>query len=389
MNDKEQEDKEKENIMYLIDEKPWRAITKFSIPLFLGTLIQQIYSISDAVIAGRFIGKDALAAVGVNAPLIQIAISLFFGISIGANILISQNFGAKNKQIISKIIDTFMISLYIASFIFIGLVLIFARPIHEYILHTPPDVIEGSLIYIRTLMFGALSLFAYNGLAAILRAVGDSRRPLIILIVSNIINIIFSILFVTVLKFGIAGIALATAVSQTISFIIGIIYINTRSKIIRLHFFKSEFDIKMLKNVISVGLPVGIQGTFVSVGMFVFQYFINSFGSIVVAGYSIAIRIEFIISSLASDTAQHCYVDQTAGSCSYLLCQCFKSVTHAHTHIHTSHGIVCCVCKYFLLLTQLMLRRFKSFHILHKLSMDTRCGSRARHCIGFSKGAHA
>ena len=289
---------------YLIYDKPWKGIVKFTIPLFLGTIVQQVYSISDAAIAGHFIGANALAAVGANSPFIQLGIALFFGLSIGANILISQNYGAENKGAVSDTIDTFMIMIYISSFVFTIFIFLLSKYIHQSLLKTPDEILSSSLIYMNTLLIGTLGIFGYNGISASLRAVGDSRTPLMLLIISNIINIILNILFVAVFNWGVMGLALATSIAQILSFIFGIIFINTKNKTIKIHFFNSKFKLHILKDFMLIGLPAGIQGTFISIGMFAIQSLINRFGVVTIAGYNSAVRIELFVSSIAMNFGQ-------------------------------------------------------------------------------------
>ncbi len=297
-------DMPKTDSRYLINETPWKCILKFSIPLFFGSVIQQVYSISDAAIAGHFIGAEALAAVGSNNPIVQLAIFLFSGISLGANVLISQNYGANNKDIIRDIVDTFMLMIYASSIIIAAGIFMFANTIHQNILGTPEEILKSSVLYMNVLLIGVVGVFGYNGVAACLRALGDSKTPLILLIISNVINITLNLLFVACLKFGIMGLALATSVSQILSFIIGIIFINTKSDIIKVHLFNSKFKIPILKDIISIGLPMGIQGVFVSTALFVIQSLVNSFGVATMAGYNTASRIELVVVSTANNFGQ-------------------------------------------------------------------------------------
>ncbi len=285
----------KVNTKYLITETPWKCILKFAIPLFLGTFVQQIYNISDSAIAGHFIGANALAAVGTNAPIAQMTISLIMGISVGGNVLISQNYGAGNNEMVKTIIDTFMIIICVLSLIFVISFFLLANVIHEKILGTPDDIMHSSVSYMRITLIGIIGVFGYNGVAASLRAVGDSQTSLILLIISNGINILLSLLFVVYFGLGVTGLAIATSASQVLSFVIGIIFVNTKNKIIKIRIFNAKFDFNVFKDIVKVGFPGGIQGSCVSIGAFAIQSLVNTFGVAVIAGFNIATKIEFLI----------------------------------------------------------------------------------------------
>ncbi len=285
----------KSDTRYLINETPWKCILKFAIPLFFGTFVQQVYSLADAAIAGRFIGSDALAAVGTNMPITNMIMILFIGISIGANVLISQNYGAENKEIIRTIIDTFMILIYALSIILMISLFLLSNILHDKILNTPAEVRSSAILYMNITLIGIVGTFGYNGISASLRALGDSKTPLILLVISNVVNILLSLLFVAQFELGVFGLAAATSISQILSFIVGIIFVNTKSKIIQIHFLTSKFDIKMLQDIIKIGLPSGLQNVFIAVGAFALQSLVNSFGVATMAGFNTASRIEFLI----------------------------------------------------------------------------------------------
>lgn len=281
------------NTNVLTDGTPWKKMLRFAVPLFLGNIIQQLYNTVDAAVAGRFIGPHALAAVGSNMPIIQIAIALFFGISMGANVLISQNFGAKNNNELRRIVDTFMIFVYVSSLCFTFFGLLAARSLHK-LLSTPLEILPHSISYLNIILIGIIAMFGYNAVSATLRGVGDTKTPLLFLIISSVLNVILDILFVTVFNFGVKGLALATVFSQALSFIFGVFYINKKHPIIGIHFRHAKFKFRILKDLVIIGFPSGMQGTFIAAGMFVIQSLVNSFGYIVMAGYNAAMRIEMI-----------------------------------------------------------------------------------------------
>lgn len=279
---------------------PWKRIILFFIPLFLGNIIQQLYNAIDAIIAGHFIGPEALAAVGANMPIVQIAVSLFFGISTGAGVLISQNFGARNYEELSSVVDTFMILIYTSSIFMGALGIIFAKNLYALI-NTPPEILSYSFSYMRIILLGAIFPCSYFAISSILQATGDTKTPLVLFITSSVLNIILDIIFVTILKMGIQSLAIATIISQSIALIFVIIYINKKSEIIRLHFLKSSFRCEVLKDIVKIGFPSSIFGIFFSISMFALQSLVNNFGFVVMAGYNAAIRIDLI----ATQTAQN------------------------------------------------------------------------------------
>lgn len=279
---------------------PWKKMIRFFVPLFLGNIIQQLYNAIDAVVAGHFIGPEALAAIGANMPIIQIAVYLFFGISTGAGVLISQNFGARNYKELSTVIDTFMIFIYISSIALGTLGIIFAEDLYMLI-NTPPEILPQSFAYLRIILIGAIFPCSYFAISSILQATGDTKTPLILFITSSILNIILDIIFVSVLKMGIQSLAFATVFSQFIALIFVIIYVNKKSKIVKLNFLKSSFNFRVLKNIIFIGFPSSIFGIFFAISMFALQSLVNNFGFIVMAGYNAAIRIDLI----ATQTAQN------------------------------------------------------------------------------------
>lgn len=272
---------------------PWKKILAFIIPLFLGNLVQQFYNTVDAAVAGRFIGEYALAAVGANAPIMQIAIAFFFGISMGANVLVSQNYGARNYNELRSVIDSFMIFIYVAS-IFLTIVgLIFAENLY-ILINTPEEILPFASSYLRIILVGLIAQFGYNGVSAVLRGIGDTKTPLMFLVISSVLNIALDILFVTAFKLGVNGLALATIISQIVSFIFSIIYLNRRHPIIGIHFRNAQFQMNKVKDIARIGIPSGFQSMVFGLSMFAVQSLVNSFGVTVMAGYNAAMRIDNI-----------------------------------------------------------------------------------------------
>jgi len=275
--------------------KEGSLILKFALPMLLGNVFQQLYNIVDSIIVGNFIGKEALAAVGASFPIIFAFLSLIIGIASGSTIVISQYFGAKDIEKVKRTIDTLFIFLFFASIVISIVGIIFSEDIFR-MLKLPEEIIPQATTYFNIFIGGVIVSFGFNGTSAILRGLGDSKTPLYFLIVSTFFNIGFDLLFVLVFKWGIAGVAIATVLAQGGAFLTAIIYLNRNHKIIRFSFTKLVFDKDIFKKSIRIGLPTGIQQTFVAVGMTALISIVNTFGTNVIAAYSVVMRI----SSLAS-----------------------------------------------------------------------------------------
>lgn len=279
----------------LTEGKEGSLILKFALPMLLGNVFQQLYNIIDSIIVGNFIGKEALAAVGASFPIIFAFLSLIIGIASGSTIVISQYFGAKNIDKVKRTIDTLFIFLFFASIVISIIGIIFSEEIFRF-LKLPEEIIPQAKTYFNIFIGGVIVSFGFNGTSAILRGLGDSKTPLYFLIVSTFINIGLDLLFVLVFKWGIAGVAIASVLAQGGAFLTAVIYLNKNHKIIRFSFTKLIFDTDIFKKSIRIGLPTGIQQTFVALGMTALISIVNTFGTNVIAAYSVVMRI----SSLAS-----------------------------------------------------------------------------------------
>lgn len=269
----------------------WKELLMFSIPLLLGNLFQQLYNTVDSIVVGNYIGSKALAAVGASNPIINLLVGFFMGIATGAGVVISRYFGAQNKEDLTKSVQTAIIITFLSGIVmtFIG---IFATPLILKLVGTPLDVMDGSVLYLRIYFIGIISVMIYNMGAGILRAIGDSKRPLYFLCVSSIVNIVLDLYFVITLNMGIAGVAWATLIAQTISAIL-VIYVLIRSKEdYRLVLKDFRMDIPILKNIVRIGLPSGIQNAIVSFSNVIVQSNINAFGSFAMAGCGSYVKLD-------------------------------------------------------------------------------------------------
>lgn len=277
-----------------------KSIMLFSIPLLIGNLFQQLYNTADSVIAGNFIGKEALAAVGSSNSLINLIIGLFIGISTGAGVIIAQYYGAKDEEKMQWAVHTSMMLSIIGGILltFIG---VFLSPQILKAMGTPPEVMEQSVIYLRIYFMGSLFNITYNMGAGILRGVGDSKRPLYYLCITSAVNILLDILFVVVLRMGVKGTAIATVISQIISAVLVVSTLCRDDDIYRMYFRKLRIDVRMMKRILAMGIPSGLQSAIISFSNVIVQSNINSFGANAMAGTSSYMKIDgFVILPIMS-----------------------------------------------------------------------------------------
>lgn len=299
----------------LTQGKPGILILRFATPMLIGNVFQQFYNIADSVIVGRFLGKEALAAVGSSFPILFMLISFVMGITMGSTIIIAQFFGAKDIRNVKRSIDTLYIFLFFMSIAVSVLGIVFSGAIFK-LLDLPVEVLPEAKLYLNIYLSGSIFFFGYNGLSAILRGLGDSKTPLYFLIISTIINILLDLLFILVFKWGIEGAAIATVISQAGAFISSVIYLNHTHPIINLSWRKMEFDKVIFRKSVSIGLPSGLQQTFVALGMMAILRVVNSFGTNTLAAYSAAGRIDSLAAMPAMNfgAALSTFVGQNLGA---------------------------------------------------------------------------
>lgn len=261
----------------------WKEILLFSIPLLLGNLFQQLYNAVDSVVVGNYIGAQALAAVGSSAPVINLLVSFFMGLSVGAGVIISRYFGARKKEELHIAVHT-SLALTFAAGLVMTLIGVLISPYVLQWVGTPSDVMESSVLYLRIYFLGILSVMVYNMGSGILRAVGDSRNPLYFLIVSSVTNIILDMLFVIVFHMGIAGVGWATLIAQTISAVLTMLLLMRTKEEYQVKLKHIRFHKHMLYEIVRLGLPSGLQNAIVSFSNVIVQSNINAFGSLAMAG---------------------------------------------------------------------------------------------------------
>lgn len=267
----------------MIEGTIWKQLLMFSLPLLLGNLFQQLYNTVDSIIVGNYVGSEALAAVNSSNPIINLLVSFFMGISVGAGVIISRYFGSRNQKGLKASIHTTLAFAFAAGILmtFIG---IWIAPMILSAVGTPESVMDNSILYLRIYFGGILGVMIYNMGSGILRAVGDSKSPLYFLIISSLVNIVLDLLFVVVFQMGIAGVAWATLLAQAISALLTMLLLVKTNMEYRVQLRHIRFDFLMLKDIIRIGLPSGIQNAIVSFSNVIVQSNINSFGAMAMAG---------------------------------------------------------------------------------------------------------
>jgi len=278
-------------------------------------MFQQLYTFVDQIIVGRFLGKEALASVGASFPIIFTLIALIIGISVGGTIVISQYFGAKNYDKVKRAIDTLFIILAAFAVVMTVVGLTFSEQIFRLI-KLPEELIPTANTYFSIYVAGLVVFFGYNGVAAVLRGMGDSTTPLYFLILATILNIGLDLLFIVKLGMGIEGAALATIIAQGAAFAVAVVYLNHNHDLIQFNIREFSFDFEIFKQSLRIGLPTGLQQTFVALGMTALLGIVNGFGTNVVAAYTAAGRIDSlaIIPSMVFSQALSTFVGQNIGA---------------------------------------------------------------------------
>ena len=270
----------------LMTEGPiWRCLLLFALPLMAGNLFQQLYNTVDSIVVGNFVGKEALAAVGSTDSVINTFIGFFSGMSTGAGVIISQYYGGKKEEKVSVAVQT-TIALTLCMSILCTVLALLLVPSLLRLMGTPEDVFPEAATYLRIYFIGVTGLLFYNMGAGILRAVGDSRRPLYFLIFCAVLNTLLDLLFVAVLRFGIAGAAWATILSQGISALLTLFVLTREKACYRIIWSKVRLDPGMTKKIFFLGLPAAIQMAVTSFSNVFVQAYINRFGSAAMAGWS-------------------------------------------------------------------------------------------------------
>jgi len=272
----------------------WKQLVTFAIPLLIGNLFQQLYNTVDSIIVGNFVSTEALAAVGSVGPIINMLVGFFMGLATGSGVIISQYFGAKKGELLHKAVHTALLLTLIMGvlFTFIGIAM---TPTMLRFMSTPENVMDDATRYLRIYFSGLLGLMVYNMGSGILRAVGDSQRPLYFLIFSSVTNVVLDLLFVVVFKMGVAGVAWATIIAQFASAILTLYVLMKSNEDYRFVIKDLGIDTVILGKIVRVGLPAGLQMAITSFSNIFVQSYINVFGSACMAGWTSYAKLDQFI----------------------------------------------------------------------------------------------
>lgn len=302
----------------MTEGRPWEKILVFTFPMLLGNIAQQLYNTVDSAVVGQYVGDNALAAVGSAAPIFNLLIVLFVGISTGATIMVSQYFGARKREELSKTIGNCITLTAIASLFIMVVGAIAARPMLE-LLNTPESILDWCTSYLRILFIGIAGLAYYNILGGILRGLGDSISALLYLVIATLLNIVLDLLFVAKFNMGVAGVAYATAIAQGISALLSYLKLMKMTDMFDLKMSYLKMDKGISGSVIRLGLPSGVTQAIMSLSMILVQALTNSFGEQLIAANVIIMRVDgfAMLPNLSFGTAMTTYAGQNVGARNY------------------------------------------------------------------------
>ena len=278
----------------LTEGKVWKVIVRFAVPLLVGNLLQQFYNITDSIIVGQFLGKEALAAVSASFFIYYFIISLVIGVGSGTTVVISQLFGAKQYQKVQLAFSSFFIFMLVGGIKLSIAGIIFAEPVFR-LTNTPEEVIPQAVAYFRIYIGGTFLFVTFNSIISILRGVGESVRPMLFILITTVLNIAFDLLFILVFKWGIEGAARATVVSQGIGMCIALAYVNNTHPLLSIKKQDMLFDWKLFKESLKIGLPTSVQQCAIALGLIALLGIVNSFGTNTLTAYGAAGKIDTII----------------------------------------------------------------------------------------------
>ena len=294
------------------------SLVRFAIPIFLGQLFQQLYNTADSIIVGKFADKNSLAAVASSGHLVFMVTGFFIGLFVGAGVVISRYFGAKNDEKMSRAIhNTVLFSLICG--VIMTIFGVFCTPQILVWMDTPESVLPLSITYFRLYFTGSIAMVVYDAGMGVLRAIGDSKSPLRYLIISSVVNVLLDLLFVAVFHWGVAGAAVATSLSQTVSAVLCLIKMMRLPEPYRVHLNKLRFDLSLIKQITSNGIPSGVQNAIISIANVVVQSNINAFDADAVAGCGAYSKVEgFVFLPITSFAmALTTFISQNLGSRQY------------------------------------------------------------------------
>lgn len=295
---------------------PWVHILKFSMPVLLGLLLQQLYNTVDAIVVGRFAGEASLSAVGTTGSFSYLFLAIATGFAAGCGVIIAQYFGAENEKQVKESAGTGIFFLMILGIATSVLSIIISRPAYVHLIHVPDDFLELTLVYFRIYSLGLVFQFGYNIFSSVLRAIGDSAATLYFLLISSVINIVLDIIFVAVFSWGVAGAAVATVISQAASFIAAYFYMIKKYPIFRFTLSDYKWNTKIIFKTIKIGLPMTLQLAVISIGLTLIQRAVNEFGQVMTASFTVGQRMEMYLNlpCNAFQTTLATYTGQNIGA---------------------------------------------------------------------------
>lgn len=272
----------------------WKVIVRFALPLLIGNLLQQLYNVTDSIIVGQFLGKEALAAVSASFFIYYFIISLVIGVGSGTSVVVSQFFGAKQYDKVQRAFSSFFIFMLVAGIAPSIAGIIFAEPVFR-LTNTPEEVIPDAVAYFRIYIGGTFLFVTFNSIISILRGVGESVRPMIFIFITTVLNIVLDLLFIVGFKWGIEGAARATVIAQGIGMCIALGYVNNTHPLLSIKKQDLLFDMKLFKEGLKIGLPTSIQQCAIALGLIALLGIVNSFGTDTLTAYGAAGKIDTII----------------------------------------------------------------------------------------------
>lgn len=275
----------------LLEGSIWKSILVFSLPLLVGNLFQQLYNTVDSYVVGNFVSSHALAAVGQSTSIINMLVGFFMGLATGAGVVIAQYYGAKETKHMQDAIHTSLALTFVLCIVFTVLGIFLARPILEMI-DSPKEVLPLATLYLQIYFGGVSFSLIYNMASGILRALGDSKNPLIYLVISSLVNIVLDFVFVLYFDLGVAGVGIATTLAQLVSAILVMYQLMHTDQDYKVYLRKIRFEKSILSRIITIGIPAALQNSIVSFSNVIVQSYISKFGSAAVAGYSTTTKLD-------------------------------------------------------------------------------------------------
>ncbi len=304
------------NNRMMTEGAPWKHILRFAMPVLAGSLLQQLYNTVDAIIVGNYAGEASLAAVGTTGTFAFLFLALALGFSAGNGVVVAQHYGAKDEQRVRDNASTGILFLMVLGAASMVVSLLLSGPAFSYVLGVPDSYIDQTLIYFNIFAVGFIFQFGYNAFSAILRAVGDSASTLYFLLIASVINIGLDFLFVAVFHWGVAGAAIATDISQAVSFVAAYLYMRKKYPIFRFALKDYKWNGALIAKTVKIGFPISLQMIIISVGFTFIQRAVNEFGQAMTASFTVGQRLEQYLNLPfnAFSTTLATYVGQNIGA---------------------------------------------------------------------------